>query len=120
MKDVESLVGLDYRQVRLLMEQSCNVIERMANTLFVMEGADLLLCEGYCKEYELLLLERLDFCRKLHEFYREDYKRSGWFFRLFIGKRVKETAALHRDTLSQLMLLRNYMALHEQNGKFID
>lgn len=112
MKDVESLVGLSYRQIRCLMKQSCLVIERMANTLLVMEGSDLLLTESYCKEYELLLLERLDFCRKLHEFYREDFKRSGWFFRLFIGRRINEAAALHRDTLSQLMLLRNYMKLN--------
>lgn len=118
--DIKSFVGLDYRQVRLLMKRSCIAIDKMANTLLAMESADMLLCESFCKEYELLLLERLDFCRKLNEFYSEDYKKSGWFFRFFISKRIRETATLHRDTLHALMLLRNYMALHEQKGKFID
>ena len=112
MKDVETLVGLDYRQVKLLMKRSCIQIEKMANYLLVMESYDLLLSESYCKEYELLLLERLDFSRKLNEFYSEDYKKSGWFFRFFIQKRIRETATLHRDTLSQLILLRNYMKLN--------
>lgn len=120
MKDVETLIGLSYKQVKLLMKRSCIAIDKMANTLLAMESADMLLCESFCKEYESLLLERLDFCRKLNEFYSEDYKKSGWFFRFFISKRIREVATLHRDTLHALMLLRNYMALHEQNGKFID
>lgn len=120
MKDVETLIGLSYKQVKLLMKRSCIAIDKMANTLLAMESADMLLCESFCKEYESLLLERLDFCRKLNEFYSEDYKKSGWFFRFFISKRIREVATLHRDTLHALMLLRNYMALHEQKGKFID
>ena len=120
MKDVKSFIGLSYGQVLLLMKRSCLVIKRMANTMLVMESADLLLCESYCKEYELLLLERLDMCRKLYEYYSDDYEKSGWFFRLFISRRIRQISTLHRDTLSQLMLLRNYMALHEQKGKFID
>ena len=120
MKDVESLIGLSYKQVRLLMKESCAEIERLSNTLLAMERGNMLFSIEYCKIYELLLLERLDFSRKLNEFYSEDYKKSCWFFRFFIGKRIREVATLHRDTLSQLMLLRNYMALHEQSGKFID
>ena len=120
MKDVETLIGLSYKQVKLLMKQSCAEIDRLSNTLLAMERGNMLFSIEYCKLYELLLLERLDFSRKLNEFYSEDYKKSGWFFRLFIQKRIRETATLHRDTLHALMLLRNYMALHEQTGKFID
>jgi len=118
--DIKSLVGLDYRQVKLLMKESCAEIDRLSNTLLAMERGNMLFSIEYCKLYELLLMERLDFCRKLNEFYSDDYKNSGWFFRLFIGKRIRETATLHRDTLHALMLLRNYMALHEEKGKFID
>ena len=107
--ETKSFVGLDYKTVKLLMKRSCIAIDKMANTLLAMESADMLLCESFCKEYELLLLERLDFCRKLNEFYSEDYKRSGWFFRFFISKRIREVATLHRDTLTQLMLLKNFM-----------
>ena len=120
MKDVESLIGLSYKQVRLLMKESCAEIERLSNTLLAMERGNMLFSIEYCKLYESLLMERLDFSRKLNEFYSEDYKKSGWFFRLFIGKRIRETATLHRDTLHTLILLRNYMALHEEKGKFID
>ena len=118
--ETDSFIGLDYKTVKLLMKESCAEIDRLSNTLLAMESADMLLCDGFCKEYESLLLERLDFCRKLNEFYSEDYKKSGWFFRFFISKRIREVATLHRDTLHALMLLRNYMALHEQKGKFID
>lgn len=120
MKDVESLIGLSYKQVRLLMKESCAEIERLSNTLLAMERGNMLFSIEYCKLYEQLLMERLDFCRKLNEFYSEDYKKSGWFFRFFISKRIREVATLHRDTLHALMLLRNYMALHEQKVKFID
>ena len=120
MKDVESLIGLSYKQVRLLMKESCAEIERLSNTLLAMERENMLFSIEYCKLYEQLLMERLDFCRKLNEFYTDDYKKSGWFFRFFISKRIRETATLHRDTLHALMLLRNYMALHEKKGKFID
>ena len=109
MKDVETLIGLSYKQVKLLMKRSCIAIDKMANTLLAMESADMLLCESFCKEYELLLMERLDFCRKLNEFYTDDYKKSGWFFRLFISRNIRQTATLHRDTLTQLMLLKNFM-----------
>ena len=118
--NVDSFVGLDYKTVRRLIKESCERIDRMANTLLVLERGGMTLCKAYCDEYELLLLERLDMCRKLNEFYSEDYKKSGWFFRFFISKRIREVATLHRDTLHALMLLRNYMALHEQKGKFID
>ena len=118
--DVKSFVGLDYRQVKLLMKRSCIQIEKMANTLLVMEGADMLLCESFCKEYELLLLERLDFSRKLNEFYVEDRKHSCWLFRWLIDRHIIQVAQLHKETLSQLMLLRNYMVLHEEKGTFID
>ena len=39
----------------------------------------------------------------------DDYKKSGWFFRLFISRNIRQTATLHRDTLTQLMLLKNFM-----------
>lgn len=120
MKDVETLIGLSYKQVKLLMKESCAEIDRLSNTLLAMERGNMLFSIEYCKLYELLLMERLDFCRKLNEFYSEDYKKSGWFFRFFISKRIREVATLHRDTLHALMLLRNYMALHEEKGKFID
>ena len=107
--DIESFVGLDYRQVKLLMKQSCAEIDRLSNTLLAMERGNMLFSIEYCKLYELLLMERLDFCRKLNEFYTDDYKKSGWFFRFFISKRIRETATLHRDTLTQLMLLKNFM-----------
>ena len=118
--DVKSFVGLDYRQVKLLMKRSCIQIEKMANTLLVMEGADMLLCESFCKEYELLLLERLDFSRKLNEFYVEDRKHSCWLFRWLIDRHIIQVAQLHKETLSQLMLLRNYRVLHEEKGTCID
>lgn len=107
--DIKSFVGLDYRQVKLLMKESCAEIDRLSNTLLAMERGNMLFSIEYCKLYELLLMERLDFCRKLNEFYSEDYKKSGWFFRFFISKRIRETATLHRDTLTQLMLLKNFM-----------
>ena len=107
--DIESFVGLDYRQVKLLMKESCAEIDRLSNTLLAMERGNMLFSIEYCKLYELLLMERLDFCRKLNEFYTDDYKKSGWFFRFFISKRIRETATLHRDTLTQLMLLKNFM-----------
>ncbi len=107
--DIKSFVGLDYRQVKLLMKQSCAEIDRLSNTLLAMERGNMLFSIEYCKLYELLLMERLDFCRKLNEFYSEDYKKSGWFFRFFISKRIREVATLHRDTLTQLMLLKNFM-----------
>lgn len=109
MKDVETLVGLDYKQVRLLMKRSCIAIEKMSKTLLAMERGNMLFSIEYCKIYESLLMERLDFSRKLNEFYSEDYKKSGWFFRLFISRNIRQTATLHRDTLTQLMLLKNFM-----------
>ena len=109
MKDVESLIGLSYKQVKLLMKQSCAEIERLSNTLLAMERGNMLFSIEYCKLYEQLLMERLDFCRKLNEFYTDDYKKSGWFFRLFISRNIRQTATLHRDTLTQLMLLKNFM-----------
>ncbi len=120
MKDVETLIGLSYKQVKLLMKESCAEIDRLSNTLLAMERGNMLFSIEYCKLYELLLMERLDFCRKLNEFYTDDNKKSGWFFRFFISKRIREVATLHRDTLHALMLLRNYMALHDEKGKFID
>ena len=107
--DIKSFVGLDYKQVKLLMKESCAEIDRLSNTLLAMERGNMLFSIEYCKLYELLLMERLDFCRKLNEFYSEDYKKSGWFFRFFISKRIREVATLHRDTLTQLMLLKNFM-----------
>ena len=107
--DIESFVGLDYRQVKLLMKRSCIQIEKMANTLLAMESGNMLFSIEYCKLYEQLLMERLDFCRKLNEFYTDDYKKSGWFFRLFISRNIRQAATLHRDTLTQLMLLKNFM-----------
>lgn len=107
--DIESFVGLDYRQVKLLMKQSCAEIERLSNTLLAMERGNMLFSIEYCKLYEQLLMERLDFCRKLNEFYSDDYKKSGWFFRLFISRNIRQAATLHRDTLTQLMLLKNFM-----------
>lgn len=118
--DIESFVGLDYKTVKLLMKKSCIQIDRMANTLLYMESADMLLCESYCKEYELLLIERLDFCRKLNEYYTEDRKKSCWLFRILIDRHIRLVSTLHKETLSQLMLLRNYMELHKKEGKFID
>lgn len=109
MKDVETLIGLSYKQVKLLMKESCAEIDRLSNTLLAMERGNMLFSIEYCKLYELLLMERLDFCRKLNEFYTDDYKKSGWFFRFFISKRIRETATLHRDTLTKLMLLKNFM-----------
>lgn len=107
--DIESFVGLDYRHVKMLMKQSCAEIDRLSNTLLAMERGNMLFSIEYCKLYEQLLMERLDFCRKLNEFYTDDYKKSGWFFRFFISKRIREVATLHRDTLTQLMLLKNFM-----------
>ena len=109
MKDVETLIGLSYKQVKLLMKESCAEIDRLSNTLLAMERGNMLFNIEYCKLYESLLMERLDFCRKLNEFYSEDYKKSGWFFRFFISKRIRDVATLHRDTLTQLMLLKNFM-----------
>ena len=76
MKDVESLIGLSYKQVRLLMKESCAEIERLSNTLLAMERGNMLFSIEYCKLYEQLLMERLDFCRKLNEFYSDDYKKK--------------------------------------------
>ena len=106
---VKSFVGLDYRHVKLLMKQSCAEIERLSNTLLAMERGNMLFSIEYCKLYEQLLMKRLDFCRKLNEFYTDDYKKSGWFFRLFISRNIRQAATLHRDTLTQLMLLKNFM-----------
>jgi hypothetical protein len=91
------------------MKQSCAEIDRLSNTLLAMERGNMLFSIEYCKLYELLLMERLDFCRKLNEFYTDDYKKSGWFFRLFISRNIRQVATLHRDTLTQLMLLKNFM-----------
>ena len=118
--DIKSFVGLDYKTVKLLMKKSCKRIEELSNILLIMEGCGQLLNRAYCNEYELLLLERLDMCRKLNEFYVEDRNHSCWLFRWLIDRHIVQVAQLHKETLSQLMLLRNYMALHEQKGKFID
>lgn len=118
--DVKSFIGLNHKTVNLLMKKSCICIERYANTMLVMEGCGLTLSKEYCDEYESLLLERLDMCRKLNEFYVEDRKHSCWLFRWLIDRHIVQVAQLHKETLSQLMLLRNYMALHERKGKFID
>lgn len=118
--DIKSFVGLDYKTVKLLMKKSCKRIEEFSNTLLVMEGCGLTLSKEYCDEYESLLIERLDMCRKLQEFYVEDRKHSCWLYRLLIDRHIIQVSQLHKETLSQLMLLRNYKALHEQKGKFID
>ena len=120
----KSFVGLNYRQVKLLMRKSCICINKYADKMLEMESCDQTLSEEYCATYESLLLERLDICRKLHEFYIEDRKRSCWLFRWLIDRHIIQVSQLHKETLSQLMLLRNYMALQtymvEESGKFID
>lgn len=118
--DIKSFVGLDYKTVKLLMKKSCARIDELSNTLLIMEGCGQLLNRAYCNEYELLLLERLDMCRKLNEFYVEDRKHSCWLYRLLIDRHIIQISQLHKETLSQLMLLRNYVVLHKENGKFID
>ena len=109
---IESFVGLDYKTVARLMKESCAEIERLSNTLFAMERADMTLSKAYCEEYELLLLERLSFSRKLCEFYDADYKKSSWLFRFVIGRNNRRAAALHKDTLEKLILLRTYIKLN--------
>lgn len=109
---IESLVGLDYKTVARLMKESCAEIERLSNTLLAMERVDMTLSKAYCEEYELLLLERLNFSRKLNEFYNDDYKKSSRLFRIIIGRKIRQVAALHKDTLEKLILLRNYMKLN--------
>lgn len=118
--ETKSFVGLDYKTVKLLMKKSCERINRYANTMLVMEGCGQTLSKEYCDEYELLLLERIDMCRKLNEFYTEDRKHSCWLFRWLIDRHIVQVAQLHKETLSQLMLLRNYKALHGEREKFID
>ena len=118
--DIKSFVGLDYKTVKLLMKKSCERIEELSNTMLTFESDGLTLSEEYCGLYETLLLERLDMCRKLNEFYVEDREHSCWLYRLLIDRHIIQVSQLHKETLSQLMLLRNYMALHEQKGKFID
>ena len=118
--DVRSFVGLDYKAVKKLMKKSCDYVVNLSSSLLAMESFDQTLSEEYCTTYEYLLLERLDMCRKLNEFYVEDRKHSCWLFRLLIDRHIIKVSQLHKETLSQLMLLRNYMALHEQKGKFID
>lgn len=118
--DVKSFVGLDYKTVKKLMKKSCDYIFELSSSLFAMEGCEQTLSEEYCTTYEYLLLERLDVCRKLNEFYVEDRKHSCWLFRWLIDRHIIQVSQLHKETLSQLMLLRNYMALHEESGKFID
>lgn len=118
--ETESFIGLDYKTVKLLMKKSCIRITRLANILLVLEGAGHTLNMAYCGEYESLLLERLDMCRKLNEFYVEDRKHSCWLFRWLIDRHIVQVAQLHKETLSQLMLLRNYKALHWGIEKFMD
>ena len=112
--DVTSFVGLGYKTVKLLMKKSCEYIDELSVSLLAMESCGQTLSEEYCATYESLLLERLDMCRKLNEFYVEDRKHSCWLYRLLIDRHIIQVAQLHKETLSQLMLLRNYMALHEQ------
>ena len=119
-EEIKSFIGLNHKTVNLLMNKSCIRITRLANTLLVMEGAGHTLSMAYCGEYESLLLERLDMCRKLNEFYVEDRKHSCWLYRWLIDRHIIQVSQLHKETLSQLMLLRNYMALHDEKGKFID
>ena len=118
--DVKSFAGLDYKTVNLLMKKSCEYIDELSVSLLAMESCGQTLSEEYCATYESLLLERLDICRKLNEFYVEDRKHSCWLFRWLIDRYIIQVSQLHKETLSQLMLLRNYMALHEERGKFID
>lgn len=118
--DVKSFAGLDYKTVNLLMKKSCEYIDELSVSLLAMESCGQTLSEEYCATYESLLLERLDICRKLNEFYVEDRKHSCWLFRWLIDRHIVQVAQLHKETLSQLMLLRNYMALHDEKGKFID
>lgn len=118
--DVRSFVGLDYKAVKKLMKKSCDYVGNLSSSLLAMESFDQTLSEEYCTTYEYLLLERLDMCRKLNEFYVEDRKHSYWLFRLLIDRHIIKVSQLHKETLFQLMLLRNYMALHEGSGKFID
>lgn len=118
--ETKSFVGLDYKTVKLLMKKSCERIEELSNTLLIFERDGLTLSEEYCATYESLLLERLDMCRKLNEFYVEDRKRSCWLYRLLIDRHIIQVSQLHKETLSQLLLLRNYVVLHKENGKFID
>ena len=124
--ETNSFIGLPYREVKRLMMKSCEYIEKLSSSLLVMERCDQTLSEEYCATYESLLLERLDICRKLNEFYIEDRKRSCWLFRWLIDRHIIQVSQLHKETLSQLMLLRNYRALstymvsREESGKFID
>ncbi len=117
--DVRSFVGLDYKAVKKLMKKSCDYVDELSSSLLAMKSFQPL-SDGYCTTYEYLLLERLDMCRKLNEFYVEDRKHSCWLFRLLIDRHIIKVSQLHQETLFQLMLLRNYMALHEQKGEFID
>lgn len=110
--NVDSFVGLDYKTVRRLIKESCERIDRMANTLLVLERGGMTLCKAYCDEYELLLLERLDMCRKLNEFYTENRKKSFWPFRCLIDRNIIKVAQLHKETLLKLMALRNYVRLN--------
>ena len=118
--DIKSFIGLGYKTVNLLMKKSCERIDELSVSLLAMESCGQTLSEEYCATYESLLLERLDICRKLNEFYVEDRKHSCWLFRWLIDRYIIQVSQLHKETLSQLMLLRNYMALHEERGKFID
>jgi len=118
--ETKSFIGLPYRKVKKLMMKSCEYIDELSVSLLAMESCGQTLSDEYCATYESLLLERLDMCRKLNEFYVEDRKHSCWLYRLLIDRHIIQVSQLHKETLSQLMLLRNYKALHEEKGKFID
>lgn len=97
----ETNEDLDHKTVNLLMMKSCICIERYANTMLVMEGCGLTLSKEYCDEYESLLLERLDMCRKLNEFYVEDRKHSCWLFRWLIDRQYHTGIAVaQRNSVS--------------------
>ena len=107
-----SFIGLPYKTVRLLLKESCIRIDAMSRTLLSFERHGRTLSPAYCIEYENLLLERLSICNKLYEYYADIWDNGGWFMRWLVRKRLVENGDLHKKTLSTLMLLRNYMKLH--------
>ena len=108
----DSFVGLPYSEVKLLLKESCIRIDAMSKTLLSFERIGRTLSPAYCSEYESLLLERLSICNRLYEYYADIWENGGWFMRWLVRKRLVENAELHKKTLSTLMLLRNYMKLH--------
>lgn len=108
----DSFIGLPHKEVRRLLDEACAEIEGSADMLFRMERYGRTLDEAFCYRLELLLLSRIDLCRKLFEYYQYMERRRVWFMRTAIRKRIASVTRLHRESLSQLMLLRNYVVLH--------